>query len=348
MTNISLKISSLSPWVGIRNISDYSPFGVLLAERTVEGAFYRNGFQGQERDDEVKGEGNSVNYKYRMHDPRVGRFFAVDPLAPKYPQNSPYTFSENVVISHVELEGMEKALAELGAASNVGTGKLIICTSREVTVIVKNSVEGTMFDYLFVTTLEDAKKYAQDYMVEHGLESLDMVIFFTHASEQGVPVNRQRLESEFVMDSDTPNKKDRITSDNLADFVAGTEMTEGDKYETGIFVDIANMVSTDGTYVQLSCLVRGDDGTWGENLSKATEHRFNIYVNGDYSSTYSTEIFGIPLTSTTCYDEGWFLYPQGFGIEQPINNSIQIDASTGEISPSTPIYEASENSDCWD
>ena len=108
LNNISFKISPLHPRVGIRNISDYSPFGVLLAERTVEGAFYRNGFQGQERDDEVKGEGNSVNYKYRMHDPRVGRFFAVDPLTPKYPHNSPYAFSENRVIDALELEGLEQ------------------------------------------------------------------------------------------------------------------------------------------------------------------------------------------------------------------------------------------------
>ncbi|NVK66841.1 MAG: hypothetical protein HWE22_19770 [Flavobacteriales bacterium] len=72
---------------------------------------YRYSFQGQEHDDEVKGKGNSINYKYRMHDPRIGRFFAVDPLAPKYPHNSPYAFSENTVIDHVELEGLEKAPA---------------------------------------------------------------------------------------------------------------------------------------------------------------------------------------------------------------------------------------------
>ena len=35
---------------------------------------YRYGFQGQEKDDELKGEGNSLNYKYRMHDLRVGGF----------------------------------------------------------------------------------------------------------------------------------------------------------------------------------------------------------------------------------------------------------------------------------
>jgi RHS repeat-associated protein len=69
---------------------------------------YRYGFQGQEKDDEVKGEGNSLNYTFRMHDPRVGRFFALDPLTKKYPYYSPYSFSGNKVIRYVELEGLEE------------------------------------------------------------------------------------------------------------------------------------------------------------------------------------------------------------------------------------------------
>jgi RHS repeat-associated protein len=71
---------------------------------------YRYGFQGQESDDEVKGAGNSVNYKYRMHDPRVGRFFAVDSKQSDFPWNSSYAFSENRVIDGLELEGLEKIL----------------------------------------------------------------------------------------------------------------------------------------------------------------------------------------------------------------------------------------------
>jgi RHS repeat-associated protein len=71
---------------------------------------YRYGFQGQEKDNEIKGKGNSVNYKYRMHDPRLGRFFAVDPLASSYPHNSVYAFSENRVVDAIELEGLEKYL----------------------------------------------------------------------------------------------------------------------------------------------------------------------------------------------------------------------------------------------
>ncbi|MBU3661420.1 MAG: hypothetical protein FGM14_16250 [Flavobacteriales bacterium] len=93
--------------VPIRNIADYSPFGVQLDGRTISMDNYRYGFQNQEKDDEIKGAGNSVNYKYRMHDPRVGRFFAVDPLASKYPWNSTYAFSENRVLDAIELEGLE-------------------------------------------------------------------------------------------------------------------------------------------------------------------------------------------------------------------------------------------------
>jgi RHS repeat-associated protein len=92
--------------VGIRTCSDYSPFGVELDGRTVSGG-YRFGFQNQEMDDEIKGEGNSINYTFRMHDPRLGRFFAVDPLAPRFSYNSTYAFSENRLIDGVELEGLE-------------------------------------------------------------------------------------------------------------------------------------------------------------------------------------------------------------------------------------------------
>ena len=81
---------------------------MLLPNRHGSSDKYRYGFQGQEKEDEIKGEGNSLNYKYRMHDPRVGRFFAVDPLFRRYPYNSPYAFSENRVIDAIELEGLEK------------------------------------------------------------------------------------------------------------------------------------------------------------------------------------------------------------------------------------------------
>ena len=82
---------------------------MTMEERTGSAEGYRFGFQGQETDDEVYGGENAVSFKYRVHDARIGRFLSIDPLAPEYPWNSPYAFSENKVIQFIELEGLETA-----------------------------------------------------------------------------------------------------------------------------------------------------------------------------------------------------------------------------------------------
>ncbi|WP_123774109.1 thrombospondin type 3 repeat-containing protein [[Flexibacter] sp. ATCC 35103] len=92
----------------VLSYSDYYPFGMQVPTRYGSSESYRYGFQGQEKDNEIKGgDGNSMNYTFRMHDPRVGRFFAIDPLFRQYPHNSSYAFSENRVIDGRELEGLE-------------------------------------------------------------------------------------------------------------------------------------------------------------------------------------------------------------------------------------------------
>lgn len=88
---------------------------MLVPNRHGNSGEYRYGFQGQEKDDELKGEGNSLNYEFRMHDPRVGRFFAVDPLTKKYPWYTPYSFSGNKPIQFVELEGLEESNTAAGS-----------------------------------------------------------------------------------------------------------------------------------------------------------------------------------------------------------------------------------------
>lgn len=89
----------------------YPSFGSVKPGRNYSTANYRFGYQGQEKDDEIKGEGNSINYTFRMHDPRIGRFFAIDPLTKDYPWYSPYQYSGNKVIQYVELEGLEEGIA---------------------------------------------------------------------------------------------------------------------------------------------------------------------------------------------------------------------------------------------
>jgi RHS repeat-associated protein/uncharacterized repeat protein (TIGR01451 family) len=106
--NLDTSDNTLS--ANVVSYNNYYPFGMPQPNRNFDSQEYRYGFQGQEKDSELKGEGLSVNYKYRMHDPRIGRFFATDPIAHEYPWNSPYSFSENRVIDAIELEGKEKYL----------------------------------------------------------------------------------------------------------------------------------------------------------------------------------------------------------------------------------------------
>jgi len=80
----------------------------LLPGRNYSSDSYRFGFQGQEKDGEINGAtGTSYAFEFRMHDPRIGRFLSIDPLAIKYPYNSPYAFAENKLGLGVELEGLE-------------------------------------------------------------------------------------------------------------------------------------------------------------------------------------------------------------------------------------------------
>jgi len=86
--------------------SDYYPFGLTFNSYQRENSVdQKYKFQGQEHIDDLGLNWDS--FKWRNHQPDIGRFFNIDPLAEKYVHNSPYAFSENKVTSHVELEGLE-------------------------------------------------------------------------------------------------------------------------------------------------------------------------------------------------------------------------------------------------
>ncbi len=91
-----------SAGVCLQNTYDYSPFGVSLDGRTMEDGFYRRGFNGMEKDDEVKGEGNYFTTEFRQLDPRLGRWLSVDPMVHEREWMSPYNFVQNNPILRVD------------------------------------------------------------------------------------------------------------------------------------------------------------------------------------------------------------------------------------------------------
>jgi hypothetical protein len=116
-----LRINNYKQLICAKSGASNRMMSVVSDLKNVEDYFcdYRYGLQGQGKDDEIKGEGNSVNFEFRMHDPRIGRFFAVDPLTAKYPHYTPYSFSGNKVIHCIELEGAEELAVNMATPGSV-------------------------------------------------------------------------------------------------------------------------------------------------------------------------------------------------------------------------------------
>jgi hypothetical protein len=91
----------------------YYPGGLTMAgisSQSAGGLENKIKFQKQELQHKEFSDGSGLEmyeFKYRMDDPQIGRFWSIDPLADKYVYNSTYAFSENKVINGVELEGRE-------------------------------------------------------------------------------------------------------------------------------------------------------------------------------------------------------------------------------------------------
>ncbi len=123
--------------------TDYYPFGMAMTRRNYEKSDgYRYGFNGMEKDDEVKGSGNSYDFGARLYDPRLGRWLNRDPLESKYPGISTYAFSYNNPLVFKDPDG--------------NNGKLVIdyenrTITFESTVYLYSSEEG-----------HNLKKQAQD------------------------------------------------------------------------------------------------------------------------------------------------------------------------------------------
>ena len=66
---------------------------------------YKYSFNGKEKDDEVKGAGNSYDYGARIYDPRLGRWLSIDPKFGSYQSVGPFTFTNDNPIIFTDPDG---------------------------------------------------------------------------------------------------------------------------------------------------------------------------------------------------------------------------------------------------
>jgi RHS repeat-associated protein len=99
---------------------------------------YRYGFNGMEKDDEIKGKKNSYDFGARLYDPRVGRWLSIDPLARKFTDLSPYNFVNNMPIIAVDIDGRDIGIVVTSMAKKPGGSREM----GHMAIIVGNDVDG--------------------------------------------------------------------------------------------------------------------------------------------------------------------------------------------------------------
>ncbi len=140
---------------------------------------YRFGFNGMEKDDEAKGEGNSYDFGARIYDSRLGRWLSLDPLQSKYPSHTPYCFVNNMPIWAIDPDGKDViTLSDPDGAATAGHQAVLIGDEKSggFFYISKDGFEGksglfrskSKVSVAYFKTIEEFKNSPHNYVLEDG------------------------------------------------------------------------------------------------------------------------------------------------------------------------------------
>ena len=127
----------------VLSYNDYYPFGQLVPNRHGSSNSYRYGFNGQEKDDEIKGEGNSLDFGERLFDPRVGRWWSTDNYLK--PWLSPYQFASNNPVNNLDPDGNDEIHFYYRTQQMLGSDGKAFTVLTLASEIIKNDQEHTFF-----------------------------------------------------------------------------------------------------------------------------------------------------------------------------------------------------------
>jgi RHS repeat-associated protein len=275
----------------------YYPYGLTMAgisDKALKTNYAGNmiKFQKQELQNKEFSDGSGLEmyeFKYRFDDPQIGRFWSIDPLADKYAYNSTYAFSENKVISHVELEGLEAVLiVEQGnyLKANVGHTFVSVGSGKEQTVYTYGRWAGTNENssgshtplnsgpgVMIKLTGDQARAEIAKYVNKEGAQAFEI----KNADEKKVAAS---LESEFSKSNVTPDAG-KYKGDERAHVIDGYDIT-----------------CNNCTTKSLDAVKAGLDGKGIEFTETKVSQGGVVYsVNGTTSGTISPMVLGYQLNS---------------------------------------------------
>ena len=172
----------------------YSPFGSCIQELQYaysdagDTSKYRFGFNGEEFESDISGEGMVYDLGERFYDGRLCKMLSLDPLMSKYPMWSPYSYCGNSPISIVDLDGNGIDSGSKGANSSnsqgaptasriTGTGNVVIMiadySNPNEKIDTDRMNEQSGWDYIYANNIEEASEILKNSNV-YGTDKLQV------------------------------------------------------------------------------------------------------------------------------------------------------------------------------
>jgi RHS repeat-associated protein len=222
---------------------------------------YRYGFNGMEKDDEFKGEGNSYDFGARMYDARIGRWLSRDAHEIKYKSQSPYSFVNNTPVIAVDPDGNDAiVLIWMPTEGDQGHSAIAIQDYDKVTGEALNTY--TLYHVFAVagsinpiTALLDPEKVVDGYVTKQEgltLNALKNVVSGDSRADVLYKINSGQTDDEFAVAQIEPMIAETVKKDN-PHFDPRGEPTNNDQY---IFEDefyIPYAIIDGGDCNKLSC-----------------------------------------------------------------------------------------------
>ena len=192
----------------IREEKNYYPFGLVHKGYNYEVRGTKNNlktYQGQEYTEDLGL--NTHEWKYRISDPAIGRFWQIDPLAEEYAYNSTYAFQENKLGMGVELEGLEM----VSERSKDGKSVTITYTVKPV-----NNSGGLLSSDQFNTLVDDRILLTQSSLSGETAEGQNLTV-------NVVTDKNATIVWEYNSDLDVDSEVGQILGDGHTDEIGNTQ-----------------------------------------------------------------------------------------------------------------------------
>jgi RHS repeat-associated protein len=141
---------------------------MIMPGRQGSSSTYRYSFNNMERDDEIAGSGNSLDFGARMYDSRLGRWFTLDPMRYNFPSWSPYNFSfDNPIlfkdkdgeIPIIVIDEQTKTITIFQPVFVVTKGPGAVQDPADIEKLQKEFEEEIRVSHLFAISDETGEKY---------------------------------------------------------------------------------------------------------------------------------------------------------------------------------------------